>query len=84
MPNVSSETLHENCHMLHRYALDDLLDDVVAILVFDSFQRFLLQFAHQFSLLIDEDVLKSLFLRQLVTSTVNKAHTFCTTRQAYI
>ena len=58
--NLVSEGIYDEGDVLRGDSLDRLLDDVVAVLVFDAFQNLALDFLDEERLLVDEDVLKSL------------------------
>lgn len=58
--NLLMEGIQDELDMLRRNPLDRFLDDMVAVLVPDGFQDVVLEFLHDASLLVDQDVLKSL------------------------
>src|SRR6266536_5031961 len=58
--NLASEGFDDELDVLGRDTLDGLLYDMVAILVFDTFENICLKLLNKFSLLISEHMLKSL------------------------
>lgn len=59
--DLSFESFNDELNVLSWYSLNGLLNNVIAILVFDAFKDISLEFLDEFGLLISEDVFKSLF-----------------------
>lgn len=60
LSDVAGEGIDDELDMFGRDPLDGLLDDVIAVLIFDASQNIFLEFLHEGCLLIGQDVLKSL------------------------
>jgi len=58
--HLTSKSFDDELDMLCGYSLDGLLHDVIAILIFDTFEDIGLEFCNELGLLIGEDMLESL------------------------
>ncbi len=61
MVDLANESVDNKLNMLGRNALDCSLDDMVAILVFDTFEHVVFQLLDHASLLVDQNVLQRLY-----------------------
>jgi len=58
--DLASEGLDDELNMFSRNSFDGFLDDVVSVLILDTLEDVRLEFLNKFSLLIREDMFKSL------------------------
>ena len=58
--HLSSKSFDDELDVLHRYSLDGFLHNVIAVLIFDTFEDIGLKFCNKLGLLIGEDMLESL------------------------
>ena len=59
--NLSSKGIDDELDVLCRYALDSLLNDVIAVLIFDALEDLILQFLHQGGLLVGQNMFNCLY-----------------------
>ena len=59
--NLSSKGIDDELDVLCRYALDSLLNDVIAVLIFDALEDLMFQFLHEGRLLIGQDMFNCLY-----------------------
>jgi hypothetical protein len=60
--HLTSESFDDELNMLSRYTLNGLLYDVIAVLIFDTFENIDLEFRSEFGLLIRENMFESLYM----------------------
>src|SRR5436305_9898825 len=68
------ESVYDELDMLRRYTLDGLLNDVIAILVFDTFEYVSFELFDHTGLLVGQNVLESLLHNSAAVHLGRKVH----------
>ncbi len=74
--DLSSERMDDELYMFGGYPLDGLLDDMVTILVFDTWEDMFFKLLDQLGLLIGQNVLESLWNVRCVRRILRDGLTF--------